>query len=255
MQLPRAARCLRRTLAAGGSGATLCVVVRLVRRMSLALELHALTKTFRGPEAIVPVLREVSFELSMGQSLALTGESGSGKSTLLHVCAGLEPFDAGEVRVCGTSLRGLGESECAALRRTKVGLVFQAFNLVPSLTVAQNLALHARLAHCHDPALAGRLATRLGLDGLLHRYPEQLSGGQQQRVAIGRALAMRPRLVLADEPTGNLDESTGDSVLSIMQELCADTGAALLVVTHSTRLAACLDRHLHLRAGRLEHRR
>lgn len=212
-----------------------------------------LKKTYLGPDGAVTVLNGVALELAAGQSIALTGESGSGKSTLLHVCAGLEPFDSGSVQVGGTNLHMLREGESAALRRDRIGLIFQAFNLVPSLTVEQNLSLQARLAGHDDRARAGRLATRLGLDALLHRYPEQLSGGQQQRVAIGRALAAQPALVLADEPTGNLDEATGDAVLSLITELCAQSGAALLMVTHSARLAARLDRHLHLRAGKLEH--
>ena len=184
--------------------------------------------------------------------MALTGESGSGKSTLLHICAGLEPFDNGRVEVGGQDLAGMDDTALAAARRDLVGLVFQQFNLVPSLTIAQNLSLQARLAGRLDADLQRDLAARLGLDGLLHRYPEQLSGGQQQRVAIGRCLAARPALVLADEPTGNLDEATGDGVLDLMQALCAQTGAALLLVTHSTRLAKRMSRHLHLRAGVVE---
>ena len=223
--------------------------------MPPALRLQDVIKTHSGPDGAVAVLRGVSLTLGPGQTLALTGESGSGKSTLLHICAGLETFDAGLVAVGGQALAGLGDRALAQLRRDHVGLVFQQFNLVPSLNVAQNLALQARLAGRWDPERGDTLAKRLGLGALLHRYPEQLSGGQQQRVAIGRCLAAQPALVLADEPTGNLDEATGDSVLELMQELCAQSGAALLLVTHSTRLAARLSRHLHLRAGVLETRR
>ena len=139
----------------------------------------------------------------------------------------------------------------AALRREAIGLVFQQFNLIPSLDVAGNLAFQARLAGRLDPAWQTELTARLGLEALLARYPEQLSGGQQQRVAIGRALAGRPGLILADEPTGNLDEATGDAVMALLLELVAATGASLLLVTHSPRLAALADERATLRAGRL----
>jgi putative ABC transport system ATP-binding protein len=141
--------------------------------------------------------------------------------------------------------------ELAAFRRVSVGLVFQQFNLIPSLDVAANLAFQARLGGRYDAAWTARLTERLGLEKLLDRYPEQLSGGQQQRVAIGRALAGRPQLILADEPTGNLDEATGDAVLDLMLALMRETDAALLMVTHSNRLASRLGRRLHLAAGKL----
>ncbi|MFN4129257.1 MAG: ABC transporter ATP-binding protein, partial [Paracoccaceae bacterium] len=139
----------------------------------------------------------------------------------------------------------------AALRRGTVGVIFQQFNLIPSLTVAANIAFQARLAGRHDPAFAHGLADRLGLVDHLARYPEQLSGGQQQRVAIARTLAARPKLVLADEPTGNLDETTADTVFALLCDLVRDTGAALVLVTHSERLAVRLSRRLHLRSGQL----
>jgi len=153
--------------------------------------------------------------------------------------------------VDGREITTLGDKALADYRRGTVGLVFQQFNLIPSLDVAANLAFQARLAGRHDREWCRVLAERLGLSQLLARYPEQLSGGQQQRVAIGRALAPRPRLILADEPTGNLDEATGDAVLDLMLSLQAETGAGLLMVTHSARLAARLGRRLHLAGGRL----
>ena len=137
----------------------------------------------------------------------------------------------------------------AALRRDRLGLVFQQFNLIPSLNVEDNLAFQARIAGRHDVAWHTELVERLGLAGLLKRYPEQLSGGQQQRVAIGRALAAKPLLVLADEPTGNLDEATADDVLALARDLVRRTGCGFLMVTHSARLAATLDRHINLSAG------
>ncbi len=219
---------------------------------SMALALQELHKAFASAEGRVEVLRGVSLCLPRGQSLALTGESGSGKSTLLHIAAGLERVDGGQVIVAGRDMTTASDKAQAQMRRGQVGLIFQQFNLIPSLTVRANLAFQARLAGKHDAGFVTTLATRLGLDGLLGRYPEQLSGGQQQRVAIGRCLAARPALVLADEPTGNLDEATGDAVLSLMLELTAEAGAALLLVTHSPRLAARCDRRAHLRKGRIE---
>jgi putative ABC transport system ATP-binding protein len=215
--------------------------------MSMLLQIEGLTKAY-GP---VAVLRGVSLTLDHGQSLALTGESGSGKSTLMHLVGALDAPDQGSIRLDGVEITGMDDAARAALRRAKIGLVFQQFNLIPSLRVAQNISFQARLARRHDPARDGMLAERLGLSDLLHRYPEELSGGQQQRVAIARALAHAPALILADEPTGNLDEATGDAVLDLLLELVTETGAALMMVTHSSRLAARLDRRLHLSRGQL----
>lgn len=215
----------------------------------MLLNLRDVTKTYPGAEAAV--LRGVSLGMSSGEMLALTGESGAGKSTLLHLIGGLDTADSGMVAVDGTDLTPLNDAGRAALRRSTVGVIFQQFNLIPSLSVAANIAFQARLAGRHDPDRALTLARRLGLADHLHKYPEQLSGGQQQRVAIARTLAARPKLVLADEPTGNLDEATADAVLDLLCEMVAETGAGLVMVTHSERLAARLGRRLHLRAGRL----
>jgi putative ABC transport system ATP-binding protein len=208
-------------------------------------------KSYPTAQGLLAVLDGVSLELAPGASLALTGESGSGKSTLLHLAAGLDDVDRGEVHVAGAVLGGLGDAGRAALRRGTIGLVFQQFNLIPSLDVGGNLTFQARLAERDDRARVAALADRLGLAGLLDRYPEQLSGGQQQRVAIGRALAAAPQLILADEPTGSLDEATGDAVLDLMLALVAEAGAALLLATHSRRLAARLGAVAHLHGGRL----
>jgi len=215
------------------------------------LSVESLEKSFVTPQGPIPVLRGVSLSLEAGRSLALMGESGSGKSTLLHLVAGLEPADGGSIRIGGTEVTGLSDAGRARLRRERLGLVFQQFNLVPSLDVAANIAFQARLAGREDPDWQARLAARLGLDDLLARYPEQLSGGQQQRVAIARTLAARPDLVLADEPTGNLDQATGDAVLELALELIAEQGCAMLMVTHSARLAGRLDARVTLDKGRL----
>lgn len=215
----------------------------------MLLSLRDVTKTYPAAEA--PVLLRISLDLRAGEILALTGESGSGKSTLLHLIGGLDTADRGIVAIDGTDLTSLDDPGRAAVRRGKVGVIFQQFNLIPSLTVAANIAFQARLAGRHDPDRAQRLASRLGLDDHLEKYPEQLSGGQQQRVAIARTLAPQPRLVLADEPTGNLDEATADTVFALLCELVAETGSGLILVTHSERLAARIGRRLHLRGGQL----
>jgi putative ABC transport system ATP-binding protein len=213
------------------------------------LSVTSLTKTYRSAGEQIEVLRGVNLSIAAGERVALTGESGSGKSTLLHLIAGLDNADGGEIRLADTAVSGLSDAGRAALRRDRLGLVFQQFNLIPSLNVEDNLVFQSRIAGRHDAAWHAELVERLGLDGLLKRYPEQLSGGQQQRVAIGRALAVRPLLLLADEPTGNLDEATADDVLALARDLVARTGCGFLMVTHSARLAATLDRRINLHAG------
>ncbi len=218
---------------------------------AIMLTVRNLTKSYSTSEEQLAVLRGVDLALAAGESVALTGESGSGKSTLLHLIAGLDKADSGEVWLDGTLVSDLSDSDRAVMRRDRLGLVFQQFNLIPSLQVGDNLAFQARIAGRHDPAWQDELVQRLGLDALLDRYPEQLSGGQQQRVAIGRALAVKPLVLLADEPTGNLDEKTADGVLALARDLVARTGCGFLMVTHSERLAAMLDRRVHLTAGRI----
>jgi putative ABC transport system ATP-binding protein len=213
------------------------------------LTVRHLTKSYRSAQEQVAVLRGIDLDVAAGESVALTGESGSGKSTLLHLIAGLDAADSGEITLGDVKVTGLQDSARAELRRDRLGLVFQQFNLIPSLSVADNLAFQSRISGKLDAAWQSELTERLGLGALLKRYPEQLSGGQQQRVAIGRALASKPMLLLADEPTGNLDEATADEVLQLARDLVARTGCGFLMVTHSERLAATLDRHVHLRAG------
>lgn len=216
------------------------------------LDIHQLSKAYSTPQGPVPVLRGVDLQLASGQTLALMGESGSGKSTLLHLIAGLDQPDSGSIVVAGQSLAGLSEAARAAHRRERVALIFQQFNLLPALRVADNLAFQARLAGRDDPAWQAWLSERLGLADLLQRYPEQLSGGQQQRVAIGRALAARTPLILADEPTGNLDETTANEVIALLLELVAEAGSSLLMVTHSQQLAQRLDQQVLLRLGQVQ---
>ena len=215
------------------------------------LTVRELFKSYRSAQEQVAVLRGVDLRVEAGESVALTGESGSGKSTLLHLIAGLDQADRGEVWLEDTCVSRLSDPERAAMRRDRLGLVFQQFNLIPSLSVADNLAFQSRIAGRHDAIWQAELVERLGLGALQRRYPEQLSGGQQQRVAIGRALAIKPLLLLADEPTGNLDEDTADDVLGLALDLVRRTGCGFLMVTHSARLAATLDRQVRLHAGLL----
>jgi putative ABC transport system ATP-binding protein len=215
----------------------------------LLLELKDITKSFSGVDGDVEVLRGVSLGLDAGETLALTGESGSGKSTILHISAGLEVPDGGSLHLEGVEINELSEAERANLRRSEVGIVFQQFNLIPSLTVEANIGFQASLAGRRDKTFESELVEELGLADQLKKYPESLSGGQQQRVAIARALAVRPKLLLADEPTGNLDESTASAVLTAMLDLVGRTGAALMVVTHSAALAEKMDRRVGLKGG------
>lgn len=216
----------------------------------MRLQVTNVTKRFHGMER--PVLDGVSLKVEAGEIVALTGESGSGKSTLLHVVAGLEPFNGGEVMIDNIGLSGMNDTRRAHLRRNALGIVFQQFNLIPSLTVRRNLGFQAELAGtARTENDIHSMAQTLGIADQLDKYPEDLSGGQQQRVAIGRALMHGPGLVLADEPTGNLDEATSDTVFDLLLAETAKTGAALLIVTHSEKLAARAHRRLHLSNGRI----
>lgn len=195
------------------------------------------------------VLRGVSVTLKAGESLALMGESGSGKSTLLHMIAGLDVPDAGSILVEAQNMAVPSDTKRAELRRSLVGIIFQQFNLIPSLRIDANIAFQVQLAGRYDAGWCATLAMRMGLNDHLNKFPEALSGGQQQRVAIARALAAKPALLLADEPTGNLDEETAQTVLNLLLELTRETETALLMVTHSSKHAGALDRQLTLRSG------
>lgn len=217
----------------------------------MVLSLSGIKKSYQTAEGNIPVLNGVDLSLEAGESLALTGESGSGKSTLLHLAGGLDLPDSGIITVGGRKITDLDEAGRASFRRREVGLIFQQFNLIPSLDVGSNISFHARLAGRFDPVWEKSLVEALGIGELLARYPEQLSGGQQQRVAIGRTLAARPPLILADEPTGNLDEATADIVIDIMLRLTKSAQITILLVTHSSRLAVKLDRRIALSGGKV----
>ncbi len=194
------------------------------------------------------VFQNVSLGVAPGEFVAIVGESGVGKSTLLNCMAGLDHWDAGSIHLDGTALDGLDDTGRALWRREHVGFVFQAFHVLPHLDVAQNIALPLLLLNQPDPARVQAMLSAVGLEGLGARLPQQLSGGQLQRVAIARALVHRPRLLLADEPTGNLDPTTAAKVMDVLQTQCRASGAALVLVTHSEAAAARADRVLHLTA-------
>ena len=215
------------------------------------LSVRDLRKHYTTVEGTLPVLQGVSLDVAAGESVALTGESGSGKSTLLHCIGCLDQADSGTIHLGAHALENLDDKARADMRKDRISVVFQQLNLIPSLNVRQNLSFQARLTGRLDETWLDELTTRLGLAGLLARFPEELSGGQQQRVAIGRAIAHRPALVLADEPTGNLDEDTSAEVLQLLLDLIRDSNAGLLMVTHSQALAKRLDRHIHLTHGQI----
>jgi putative ABC transport system ATP-binding protein len=194
------------------------------------------------------VFRDVSLSVAPREFVAIVGESGVGKSTLLNCMAGLDVWDAGRVVVDGTDLSTLDDAQRAVLRRHKLGFVFQAFHVLPHLDVAQNVALPLLLLKRPDPARVEAMLQAVGLAGLGHRLPQELSGGQLQRVAIARALVHGPKLLLADEPTGNLDPATAARVLEVLRAQAHESCAALVLVTHSSAAAAQADRVLHLRS-------
>jgi putative ABC transport system ATP-binding protein len=214
------------------------------------LQLEGLSKSFGETR----VFDGVSLALARGEFVALVGESGVGKSTLLNCIAGLEQADGGRVLVDGNDLGTLDEAARARLRRRALGFVFQAFHVLPHLTVAENVALPLLLLGRPDAARVQTLLDAVGLEGLGRRHPAQLSGGQLQRVAIARAVVHAPGLILADEPTGNLDPKTAERVLGVLQAQVRDAGAACLLVTHSEAAAAHADRVLRLTANGIEQR-
>ena len=198
------------------------------------------------------ILQDVTFEIAAGEAVAILGASGSGKTTLLGLLAGLDVPTSGSVLIDGADLSALDEDGRAALRRRLVGFVFQSFQLLPALTALENVMLPMELAGSASARKASvRLLERVGLAERLDHYPRQLSGGEQQRVAIARAFAGPPRLLFADEPTGNLDSATGDEIVNLMFDLNRERSTTLLLVTHDERLAARCGRRLHLAAGRL----
>ena len=226
---------------AGGSSAVMEQVVELAR---------AGRSYLRGSEE-VRALDELSLTITVGELVALVGPSGCGKSTALNLVAAVDRPDRGTVRVCGIDVAAASESQLVTLRRRRIGMVFQAFHLVPHLTAEENVALPLALDGRRDPDRVAELIRRVGLEHRRRHYPSELSGGEQQRTAVARALVHRPGVVVADEPTGNLDSRTGAAVLELLDELRRESGVALLLATHDARVAAAADRVLELADGRL----
>jgi len=221
------------------------------------VEARGVAKTYMIRHTAVPVLSDASLALHAGESLAVVGASGAGKSTLLHILGGLDAPDAGDVRLSGTSLYAISSGRRTRLRATKLGFVFQSYHLLPEMDVFENVLLPARAVS--QPAGGGAARRRalelleaVGLADRRKHRPMELSGGEQQRVALARALMNRPTLVLADEPTGNLDEETGGYVLDCLFDLSREAGHGLIIVTHSSETAKRCHRILSLKNGRLE---
>ena len=220
--------------------------------LETVLQVNNLYKNLSSPEGVLELLRGVDLSISSGESVAVIGASGSGKSTLLGLLAGLDTPTAGQVMIDGSDLFALDEDGRAALRAEKVGFVFQAFQLLPNLTALENVMLPLELAgNGNAGALAREVLVRVGLEARQHHYPKQLSGGEQQRVAVARAFASRPRLLFADEPTGNLDQQTGSRIIDLLFQLNADEQTTLVLVTHDSVLASRCQRRLELLDGRL----
>ena len=218
------------------------------------VRLEGVSRSFREGTKTHRVLRAISASFSQGESVALRGRSGSGKSTLLNVISGIDRPDEGEVIVAGSSITAMTERQRTLFRRRHVGFVYQAFNLIPTLTVADNVRLVLELNGIPSAECTRRVATMLELVGLADRaasYPDVLSGGEQQRVAIARAMAHRPTIMLADEPTGNLDERSAGATLELLLRLNAELGGTLLLATHSADIAAACDRRIEIRDGSL----
>ena len=216
------------------------------------LSVEHLSKLFKSGDRLVSVLSDVSFAVEAGSTCAIVGPSGSGKTTLIAICAGLERPSEGSVALDGTVLESASEEQLARLRNQSVGFIFQNFQLLPSLTALENVMVPAEIrGETHARARAGDLLRQVGLDGRLDHYPVQLSGGEQQRVAIARAFMNQPKILFADEPTGNLDADTAADIIKLIFDLNATRGTTLVLVTHDRELTRQASRTIRLRGGKL----
>ena len=221
---------------------------------NIHIRLNKLSRSFREGEQLHDVLQALSAEFAEGETIALRGRSGSGKSTLLNLISGIDAPDSGSIEIAGQDITAMSERDRTLFRREHIGFVYQAFNLVPTLTVADNVRLVLELNGVAGNEASQRIEDLLSAVGLASRagsYPDVLSGGEQQRVAIARALAHKPSIVLADEPTGNLDDSTAANVLELLDRLVRKEGGTMIVATHSEKVAAFCDRVLELHEGKL----
>ncbi len=219
----------------------------------MILSLQDIFLTLPGAAGDVPILRGVSLDLPKGKSVAIVGPSGSGKTSILMICAGLLKASQGKVIFDGVDITHKTEDELSTLRRDSMGIVFQSFHLIPTMTALENVAIPLELAGISEAQdLAAKSLASVGLSHRLTHYPLQLSGGEQQRVAIARALSMKPSLILADEPTGNLDQETGHGVMELLFGRVKEQRTTLALITHDPDLAAACDMQIHIRDGKVE---
>jgi len=220
--------------------------------MTKILNVTNLGKTYTSGSKKLTVLDSISFDVEAGATFSIVGPSGSGKTTLLGLCAGLDEADEGSVALCGTSLETLNEDERALLRNKEVGFIFQDFQLLPTLTALENVSVPLELQGAKNAIEKGReLLEKVGLGDRADHYPSQLSGGEQQRVALARAFSTSPSILFADEPTGNLDEDTGEKVIQLLFELNKEAGTTLVIVTHDLDLAKRTQQILRLKGGKI----
>ncbi len=220
--------------------------------MSKILKINDLEKTYTSGSKKLTVISNISFEVAQGSVFSIVGPSGSGKTTLLGLCAGLDYPTSGSIELCGANLQDLNEDERAALRNKEVGFIFQNFQLLPTLTALENVIVPLELQGDKDAAQVGKeLLAKVGLANRLHHYPSQLSGGEQQRVALARAFSNKPTILFADEPTGNLDEETGEKVIQLLFELNKEAGTTLVIITHDLDLANRTQQILRLKGGKI----
>lgn len=220
--------------------------------MPKILKITGLEKTYTSGNKQLTVLQDINFEVEKGQTFSIVGPSGSGKTTLLGLCAGLDEPNAGRVELCGEDLSGLNEDQRAQLRNEEVGFIFQNFQLLPTLTALENVSVPLELQGAKDAVKTSMaLLEKVGLGNRFHHYPSQLSGGEQQRVALARAFANAPSILFADEPTGNLDEETGEKVIQLLFELNKEAGTTLVIITHDLDLANRTQQILRLKGGRI----
>lgn len=220
--------------------------------MPKILKINGLEKTYKSGSKTITVLQDISFEVEQGETFAIIGPSGSGKTTLLGLCAGLDYPDAGTVELCGQQLQNLNEDERASLRNKHVGFIFQNFQLLPTLTALENVVVPLELQGAKNAQSVGLvLLEKVGLKDRVHHYPSQLSGGEQQRVALARAFSNQPNILFADEPTGNLDEETGEKVIQLLFELNKEAGTTLVIISHDLDLANRTQQILRLKGGKI----
>lgn len=220
--------------------------------MSKILKIHELEKTYNSGSKKLTVLHNISFDVEQGATFSIVGPSGSGKTTLLGICAGLDQPDSGIIELCGQNLAELDEDQRAQLRNKEVGFIFQNFQLLPTLTALENVIVPLELQGAKNASKIGiELLKKVGLGDRFHHYPSQLSGGEQQRVALARAFSTSPSILFADEPTGNLDEETGEKVIKLLFELNKEAGTTLVIISHDLDLANRTQQILRLKGGKI----